>query len=297
MPYYEHHLLKVRELSQSSRTPLSDLVIVKSTLPGHEGVPHIWAGDSFHAEAVELDAIRNSGQHSLSMISLNQGHLYTRADTGRHQPIQSPKTTKKRATASWSSRRPIGTREVQKRSHSCSICGKEYTQMQGVRRHIRTKHHPSSCLLCDFKWARPEHYRNHLTKRHDLELSDIDEIIGKPAGSRCRTTIIGRDLIKNVSPHAIQHDRQAHPDVHQRPLMPPLSSVANVSHLPSACSPIEVVAQSMNDAVYHAHRSSQTHSGRSTPAYALVEPSDGTYHHTHPVWETILAAWPLPILC
>ena len=243
MPCYEHHLPTVRELSQSAQTPLSDLVIVKSTLLGHEGVPHVWVGDSAYARAVEVDAIRNSGQHSLSTISLNQGHLYTHADTGRHQPIQSPETTKNCATESWSSGRPIGTREVQKQSYSCSICGEEYSQMQGVRRHIRTKHHPSSCLLCDFKWARPEHYRNHLTKRHDLELSDIDEIIGKPADSRRRTTIIGRDLTKNVSPAAIKHDRQAH-----------------------AAHP----------------NFSQTHPGRSIPSYALVEPSDGTYHHGHP---------------
>ena len=66
--YYEHHLT-VCELSQSARTLLSDLVIVKLILPGYEGVPHIWIGESAHAKAVEADAICNSGQHSLSTIS------------------------------------------------------------------------------------------------------------------------------------------------------------------------------------------------------------------------------------
>jgi hypothetical protein len=62
-------------------------------------------------------------------------------------------------------------------------------------------------LFCDFKWGRPEHYRNHLTKRHELDVAVVDEILGKPAGSRRRTTVIGRDLPQNVSPPAIKHDR------------------------------------------------------------------------------------------
>ena len=62
-PYYEHTPLPVRELFQSARTPLSDLMVVKSTLPGHEGVPHAWIEDSesAYAKVAEVDAIHNSG--------------------------------------------------------------------------------------------------------------------------------------------------------------------------------------------------------------------------------------------
>lgn len=263
---YEHPLLPVRQLSQSFRTPLSDLMIVKPTSPGHEGVPHAWIGDSPYSRVAEVDAIHNSGQHSVSTsASLDQSHLYTHANTGPNfsassillripststvgqyeegTSIQSPQTTKKRATASSrSSGRPTGVREAPKQSYACAICGEEYAQMQGVRRHIRTEHHPSSCLICDFKWGRPEHYRNHLTKRHGLEVAVVDAILGKPAGSRRRTTIIGRNLSQIVSPPAIKHDRQTQPKPRQRRRMPPLSSVAKVTHVPSAFWSTEALA-------------------------------------------------------
>jgi hypothetical protein len=257
-------------------TPLSDLTIMKSTLPGHEGVPHAWIGDPAYAKVAEVGTTHNSGQHSASTsASLDQRHQYTHADTGpnflasstlfrmpftstvgqyeegtsRNQPIQPPKTTKKRATASSrSSGRPTGAREAPRQSYyACAICGEEYTQMQGFMRHYRTKHHPSLCLLCDFKWGRPEHYRNHLTKRHGLEVGVVDGILGKPAGSRRRTTIIGRDLPQNVSPPAIKRDRQTQPKPRQRRLMPPLSSVTKITHVPSAFSSTEALGRPVND--------------------------------------------------
>ena len=90
MPYYEPPLLPVRELSQSARTPLSDIMIVKSTLPGHEDVPHAWIGDSAYAKVAEVDAIHSSGQHSVpTSASSDQSHLYTYAEEGtsRNQTI------------------------------------------------------------------------------------------------------------------------------------------------------------------------------------------------------------------
>jgi hypothetical protein len=289
MPNYGHPLLPVRQLSQSSRTPLSDLMTVKSTPPGHEGAPHAWIGDSPYSMVAEVDAI-HSGQHSVSTsASLDQSHLYTHADTGpsfsaspilvripststvgkyeEGMSIQSPQTTKKRATASSrSSGRPTGVREAPKQSYACAICGEKYAQLQGVRRHIRTEHHPSSCLFCDFKWGRPEHYRSHLTKRHELEVAVVDEILGKPAGSRRRTTIIGRDLTQIVSPPAIKHDRQTRPKPRQRRLMPRLSSVARATHVPSAVSPTEALARPVDNVVDHAPRLSPAHPGGSTLA-------------------------------
>ena len=268
-------------------------MIFKSTLPRHEGVPYAWIGDSAYAKVAEVDAIHNSGQHSVSTSApLDHSHVYTHANTGpnflvssilgipsistvgqyeegasRYQPIQSPQTTNQRATASSpSSERSTGAREAPEQSYSCVICGEEYAQMQGVRRHIRTEHHPSSCLFCDFKWGRPEHYRNHLTKRHELEVAVVDEILGKPAGSRRRTTIIGRDLPQTVSSLAIKHDRPTKLKARQRRLMPPLSSVAKVTHAPSAFSSTEALARPINNEVDHAPRLSSTRPAGSTLA-------------------------------
>jgi len=191
--------------------------------------------------------------------SLYQGHRYTPADTtsnlsapsiltgfpststavqykegaSRNQPIQSSKTRYRRTTApSRSSGRPIGACEMPKRSYSCTICGEEYAQSQGVMRHYRTEHSPSACLFsdCDFTWGRPEHYRSHLAKRHGLEDTIVDGILGKPAGSRRKTTIIGRDLPQN-------RWRQAKPL--WRPLAPPLPSATTMPHVPSEFSSTE----------------------------------------------------------
>lgn len=68
---------------KSTRIPFSDLMIVKSTFPGHEGVPDAWIGDSVYPNVTEVDEIHNSGQHSvLTGASLDQSHLYTNVDTG-----------------------------------------------------------------------------------------------------------------------------------------------------------------------------------------------------------------------
>ena len=217
-----------------------------------------------------MDAIHSSGQHSVSTnASRDQRDLYTHADTGpdfstspialgvpstytvrqyeggtsRNQPIQSPQTTKTRNTAlSRSSGRPTGARErreAPKPSYACPICGGEYAQKQGAMRHYRTIHHPSSCsiLFCDYKWGRPDHYRDHLTKWHRLEVAVVDKILRKPAGSRRRTTIIGRDLPQNVPLPVIKRNRQAWPNPRKRRLMSPLSLVTKVDQIPSAFSP------------------------------------------------------------
>lgn len=274
-----------------------------STLPGHEGVPHAWLGDSAYAKVAEVDAIHNSGQHNVSTSALDQSHLCTHADTGpnfsaspilripsistvgqyeegtsRNRPIQSPQMTEKRTTASSRlSGRPARAHDAPKQSYACAICSEEYTQMQGLMRHYRTKHHPRLCLFCDFKWGRPEHYRNHLTKRHELDVAVVDGILGKPAGSRRRTTVIGRDLPQNVSPPAIKHDRRAQPKPRQRRLMPPLSSMAKVTHVTSPFSSTEG-----HDVVDHVPRLSSMRPGGSTLADRTSSRALRPYSHTRP---------------
>lgn len=56
-----------------------------------------------------------------------------------------------------------------------------------------------------------------------------DKVLGKPAGSRCRSTIIGRDIPQYFLPPDITLDRRSHVEPQQRPMTPPLPEVATVN--------------------------------------------------------------------
>ena len=118
---------------------------------------------------------------------------------------------------------PAGWRETPERPYSCDICSKRYSQRQGVSRHRRKAHNsPHSCcvLHCEFKWTRPDVYRAHLENRH----SDVnpDNVLGKPAGSRRRSTIIGRDLPQDFPRPALEPDRRSQAELRQHPMTSPL---------------------------------------------------------------------------
>ena len=129
----------------------------------------------------------------------------------------------------WRARRPAGMRKVYERPFSCDICGKRYTQRQGVSRHSQAVHRNShSCFGCDFKWSRPYQYRIHLERWHpDV---DPDRVLGKSAGSRRRSTIIGRDLPQHFPLHVIESDQRSHSEPWQRPTLP-LPAAANVTRI------------------------------------------------------------------
>jgi hypothetical protein len=116
--------------------------------------------------------------------------------------------------------------------YSCNICGKKYSQRQGVSRHYQSVHNsPHSCLFCDFKWTRPYLYTNHLKMCHpDV---NADEVLGKSAGSRCKSTIIGRDLEQPVYPLTIEPGQWGRAEPRQRP-MAPLHTVTKDTHVPSS---------------------------------------------------------------
>src|SRR5712671_6680273 len=70
------------------------------------------------------------------------------------------------ATSPQPSRRPAGARGARKGPYFCT-CGKKYAQLQGLHRHHKEKHEPSSCSYCDiFKWGRLYQYKEHLQKEH-----------------------------------------------------------------------------------------------------------------------------------
>ena len=132
---------------------------------------------------------------------------------------------KKRAAAPLRpARRRAGMREALKRPYSCDICRKRYSQPQGLSRHHQEEHNPHSCLYCGFKWSRPYQYRSHLERQH-LDVNP-DDVLGKPAGSRRKSTIIGRNLPQHFFSPAIDLDRQSQT---QRPLMPPLPAMATAT--------------------------------------------------------------------
>ena len=123
-------------------------------------------------------------------------------------------------------------------SYSCDICGERYSQPQGVSRHRRKAHDiPHTCLCCEFTWTRPCQYRAHLEKRHPDVNSD--KVLGKPAWSRRRSEVIGRDLPPHFYLPNIQRDRRSQAEPQQSPARPPMPAVAKVTPVPwSARSPV-----------------------------------------------------------
>ena len=69
---------------------------------------------------------------------------------------------------------------------------------------------------------------------------NADEVLGKPAGSRCKSTIIGRDLDHYVSPLAIESDQGSQGEPRQRPPLP-VPAVTKVTHVPSYTKPLAIV--------------------------------------------------------
>lgn len=122
----------------------------------------------------------------------------------RSKSNQSRRTRNKRVESPLRSPRQSAVmREVLERPYLCKACGERYAQPQGVNRHYRAKHDPSSCNYCGANWSRPYQYRDHIEKRHpDI---DPDLVLGKVAGSRRKATVIGRE-----QPPAIIHGQQIH---------------------------------------------------------------------------------------
>ena len=159
----------------------------------------------------------------------------------RNKRNQTRRTRNKRIEASsWLPRQSTSMRELLDRPYLCNACGERFAQPQGVNRHYRAKHDPSSCIYCSAKWSRPYQYRDHIEKQHpDV---DPDLVLGKAAGSRRKATVIRRD-----QPPAIKHDRHLRP-----PLIPPTPPAVMATHVPYTFSSTGNDAQPVNDVVGHA---------------------------------------------
>jgi hypothetical protein len=137
---------------------------------------------------------------------------------------------------------------------TCSICNKRYKQRQGLNRHYGEKHNPNLCMYsyCNFGWTRPCKYRAHLRKHHPNV--NPDEVLGKTAESRCRTSAFAR--------RRSQHDSEPQ----QGPLTPSPPAVAKIMYLPPAFSFTGEDTQPVNNAVNHAFRLPQAYPSEPTAA-------------------------------
>ena len=115
----------------------------------------------------------------------------------------------------------------------CEECGECFKQPQGLTRHLLKHGGHRLCLYCDFEWTRPYTYGEHLKKYHPS--ADVEKVLGKPAGSRRRTTIQARDSRRYISPPAAEPNRRSEAGDLQRPMMSSLAA----SHIPApALSPV-----------------------------------------------------------
>ena len=133
--------------------------------------------------------------------------------------------------------------------HLCEVCREGYSTMKKLRRHFNREHKDlSPCRVsgCTFRWKRPYLYRDHLESCHSDDPDiDPDEILGKSAGSRRKTRIIGRDIALPVSPPAVESppEVESPPPVESEgqssaesphfPMTTPLPAATNVTYGPS----------------------------------------------------------------
>ena len=205
----------------------------------------------------------------------------------QNEPNQSK--NKRVGASSRSSRQPVSMRKVLERPYLCNACGKGYAQPQGVTRHYRAKHDPSSCTFCGAKWSRRYLYKDHISKEHpDI---DPDLVLGKAPGSRCKATTIGREHL-----FAIKHDRRIKAVSLRPSLTPSASATSNATHVPSTFSSTGENAQLVNNVVDHASRLPPTSPGELTAlgrssravAHTPTPPSVGGYYDNLVTFDPII---------
>jgi hypothetical protein len=129
------------------------------------------------------------------------------------------------------SQRPTGISGAPRGLYPCEICGKRYAQLQGVRRHYRAMHDPSSCSYCDFKWSRPYQYRAHIKKRHRDVISDValDEAMWARHRVAKKARCMRQQPVLALTP---EHGRRDGTETGWGPLTPPPLDMATHVHLP-----------------------------------------------------------------
>lgn len=84
-------------------------------------------------------------------------------------------------TSSRSSQQQADVHDPLRRHYLCNICGKGYSQRQGLTRHHRDKHEASLCIYChEFKLGRPflRQLQEHLERQHpDVDPNAAIEVV------------------------------------------------------------------------------------------------------------------------
>ena len=140
-------------LSQSAQPHLSDVMVRKSTSPGHEGVPPASTTDSTYINVADAGTTESSC-HATS----GRSHQGTPADTTPNFSL--PPTDVGYEGASLT----IPGENPGRPFFQCTLCPEHepYAQKQGLMRHYREKHQPA------FEWSsgRKSEYRKHLKKNN-----------------------------------------------------------------------------------------------------------------------------------
>jgi len=115
----------------------------------------------------------------ISHVPAAMPHQARRASRGQFRQFRKP-GKEPAAPSLRSSSQPTSVREAPKGPHLCNICGKLFSQRQGLGRHRREKHDAKLCKHCgDFKWARPYLLRKHLKEKHpDIDPKAVQEAGG-----------------------------------------------------------------------------------------------------------------------
>ena len=150
---------------------------------------------------------------------------YEAQQASQDSPRQFQETAKGPAVASSPSsrRRTASVNGTARRPYACNICGKTYSQSQGVRRHQRETHKATLCTLChSFEWGRPYRLREHYKRRHPEV--DTDAAMKEATRKRPRARMNPKSLPQQVSFPNPPHDRQSRTESQpDDPLTPTLS--------------------------------------------------------------------------
>ena len=116
----------------------------------------------------------------------------------------------------------------------CEACDERYPTVKRLTQHLNREHkYLSPCLVstCAFRWKRPYLYRKHLKSCHPKV--NRKKVLGKRAGSRRKTKIIGRDLTPPVSLPVVEPDGQSQVEPPQSHTTTPLPAATIVTYGPS----------------------------------------------------------------
>ena len=131
------------------------------------------------------------------------------------------------AASSRMHRKPNGRRKTSTspKRFPCNICGLDFAQTQGVTRHQRRAHQPSSlCWICnEFRWSRPYQLTDHLKSQHpDIHLPP--SLLTAVTKRRRRATLTRSRFVRR---------QQTLPPTMPQPPTPPLPTGLELIHISS----------------------------------------------------------------